>query len=218
MKKNFILLSLLICLFVTGCKSVQDMTLEEIINKKVNRSVETYNTYRKGYKYFLPSGLGVVESTDYNEVLRDENYRYYLYIDAVSYFNKVIETYEVSEEAYVSMPINYNIKYGYLEITRKDEDKYFIEIMYNYAKIEVIVKEKDINVVVSNSMNILSSIKFNDNILKTLLGDETSQLNEFEFNIFETTTTSTESDYLQALDKDNAEAEKDYVHDSDLIN
>ena len=218
MKKNFILLSLLICLFVTGCKSVQDMTLEEIINKKVNRSVETYNTYRKGYKYFLPSGLGLVESTDYNEVLRDENYRYYLYIDAVSYFNKVIETYEVSEDAYVSMPINYNIKYGYLEITRKDEDKYFIEIMYNYAKIEVIVKEKDINVVVSNSMNILSSIKFNDNILKTLLGDETSQLNEFEFNIFETTTTSTESDYLQALDKDNAEAEKDYVHDSDLIN
>ena len=218
MKKKFILLSLLICILLTGCKSVQDMSLKEIIDKKVNRTVETYNTYRKGYKYFLPSGLGVVESTDYNEVLRDENYRYYLYIDAVSYFNKVIETYEVSEEAYVSMPINYNIKYGYLEITKKAEDKYFIEIMYNYAKIEVIVKEKDINVVVSNSMNILSSIKFNDNILKTLLGDETSQLNEFEFNIFETTTTSTESDYLQALDKDNAEAEKDYVHDSDLIN
>ena len=105
-----------------------------------------------------------------------------------------------------------------MEITEKSEDKYFIEIMYNYAKIEVIVKKKDINAVVSNSMNVLSSIKFNDNILKTLLGDETSQLNEFEFNIFETTTTSTESDYLQALDKDEAEAEKDYVHDSDLIN
>ena len=218
MKKKFILLSLLVCLFLTGCKAVQDMTLEEIINKKVDRNVETYNTYRKGYKYFLPSGLGVVESTDYNEVLRDDTYRYYLYIDAVSYFNKVIETYEVSDEAYVSMPINHNIKYGYLEITQKDEDKYFIEIMYNYAKIEVIVKKKDINVVVSNSMNILSSIKFNDNILKTLLGDETSQLNEFEFNIFETTTTSTESDYLQALDKDEADAEEDYVHDSDLIN
>jgi len=194
------------------------MSLEDIINKKVERNVETYNTYRKGYKYYLPSGLGVVESTDYNEVLKDDSYRYYLYIDAVSYFNKVIETYEVSENAYVSMPINYNIKYGYLEITQKDEDKYFIEIMYNYAKIEVIVKKKDINVVVSNAMNVLSSIKFNDNILKTLLGDETSQLNEFEFNIFETTTTSTESDYLQAIDKDEAEADEDYVHDSDLIN
>jgi len=218
MKKKFLLFSLLICLFLTGCKSVQKMSLEDIINKKVERNVETYNTYRKGYKYYLPSGLGVVESTDYNEVLKDDSYRYYLYIDAVSYFNKVIETYEVSENAYVSMPINYNIKYGYLEITQKDEDKYFIEIMYNYAKIEVIVKKKDINVVVSNAMNVLSSIKFNDNILKTLLGDETSQLNEFEFNIFETTTTSTESDYLQAIDKDEAEADEDYVHDSDLIN
>lgn len=218
MKKKFLLFSLLICLFLTGCKSVQKMSLEDIINKKVERNVETYNTYRKGYKYYLPSGLGVVESTDYNEVLKDDSYRYYLYIDAVSYFNKVIETYEVSENAYVSMPINYNIKYGYLEITQKDEDKYFIEIMYNYAKIEVIVKKKDVNVVVSNAMNVLSSIKFNDNILKTLLGDETSQLNEFEFNIFETTTTSTESDYLQAIDKDEAEADEDYVHDSDLIN
>ena len=218
MKKKFLLFSLLICLFLTGCKSVQKMSLEDIINKKVERNVETYNTYRKGYKYYLPSGLGVVESTDYNEVLKDDSYRYYLYIDAVSYFNKVIETYEVSEKAYVSMPINYNIKYGYLEITQKDEDKYFIEIMYNYAKIEVIVKKKDINVVVSNAMNVLSSIKFNDNILKTLLGDETSQLNEFEFNIFETTTTSTESDYLQAIDKDEAEADEDYIHDSDLIN
>ncbi len=218
MKKRIFVICLLLCLFLTGCKSIQKMTLEEIINKKVERNVDTYNTYRKGYKYYLPSGLGILESTDYNEVLRDENYKYYLYIDAVSYFNKVIETYEVSEDAYVSMPINYNIKYGYLEITKKGEDKYFIEIMYNYAKIEVIVKEKDINVVVSNSMNVLSSIKFNDNILKTLLGDETSQLNEFEFNIFETTTTSTESDYLQAIDKDEADAEEDYVHDSDLIN
>ena len=218
MKKKISLFCLLLCLFLTGCKSIQKMTIEEIIDKKVERSVDTYNTFRKGYKYYLPSGLGILESTDYNEVLRDDSYKYYLYIDAVSYFNKVIEPYEVSDEAYVSIPINSNIKYGYLEITEKSEDKYFIEIMYNYAKIEVIVKKKDINAVVSNSMNVLSSIKFNDNILKTLLGDETSQLNEFEFNIFETTTTSTESDYLQALDKDEAEAEKDYVHDSDLIN
>ena len=90
MKKKFLFFSLLICLFLTGCKSVQKMSLEDIINKKVERNVETYNTYRKGYKYYLPSGLGVVESTDYNEVLRDDMYRYYLYIDAVSYFNKVI--------------------------------------------------------------------------------------------------------------------------------
>ncbi len=219
MKRKLILLSLVIFLVLTGCTAIQDMSVQDIINVKVNRKVQNYNAYRKGYKYYLPSGLGIVESTDYNEVLRDDNYRYYLYIDAVSYFNRVIETYEVNDKAYVSIPINYNVKYGYLEITENKDDKYFIEIMYNYAKIEVIVKKKDINVAVSNAMNVLTSIKFNDSILKSLLGDETSQLNEFEFNIFETTTTSTESDYLQAIEKDEAnDKENEYVHDSDLIN
>ncbi len=215
MKKYFILLFLFICLILTGCTAVQDMKLEDLVNEKISRNVETHNKFRKGYKYYLPSGLGVIENSDYNEVLRDEKYKYYLYIDAVSYFNKVIETYEVKEKAYVSMPINYNIKYGYLEINQIEEDKYFIEIMYNYAKIEVIVKKKDINVAVANSLNVLASVDFNDNILKSLLGDEASQLNEFEYNIFETKA-NTESDYLQAIEEDEKE-EEDYVHDSDLI-
>jgi len=216
MKKKFILLFLFVCLILTGCTAIQDMKLEDLVNEKISRNVETHNKFRKGYKYYLPSGLGVVENTDYNEVLRDDNYKYYLYIDAVSYFNKVIETYEVKENAYVSMPINYNIKYGYLEINQIEEDKYFIEIMYNYAKIEVIVKKKDINVAVANSLNVLASVDFNDNILKSLLGDEASQLNEFEYNIFETKA-NTESDYLQAIEEDEKEDEDDYVHDSDLI-
>ena len=110
MKKKFILLFLFVCLILTGCTAIQDMKLEDLVNEKISRNVETHNKFRKGYKYYLPSGLGVVENTDYNEVLRDDNYKYYLYIDAVSYFNKVIETYEVKENAYVSMPINYNIK------------------------------------------------------------------------------------------------------------
>ena len=217
MKKRLILLSLFICLLFTGCTAIQDMTIEEVVETKISREIKTYNAFRKGYKYYLPAGLKVVESTDYNEVLRDDMYRYYLYIDAVSYFNKVIETYEPNDKAYVSMPLNHNIKYGYLEITETKDDKYFIEIMYNYAKIEVIVKKKDINVTVSKALIVLTSIHFNDNILKSLLGSETSQLNELEFNIFETTTTNAESDYLQALEEEEQDFE-DEIHDSDLIN
>ncbi len=217
MKKFLILISLLVCLVLTGCTAIQDTKLEDIINNEIDRNVNVYNKYRKGYKYYLPSGLGVIENTDYNEVLREGNYRYYLYVDAVSYYNKVIDTYEANDKAYVSMPINHNIKYGYLEITETDNDKYFIEIMYNYAKIEVIVKKRDINVAVANSLSILTSIHFNDNILKTLLGDESKQLSEFEFNIFETTTTSKESDFLQALEDEEQDYEEE-IHDSDLIN
>ena len=90
--------------------------------------------------------------------------------------------------------------------------------MYNYAKIEVIVNDEDINVVVANSMSVLTSIKFNDNILNNLLNEEVSKFEEYDFNIFETITT-TDSNYLELVENDIYEEEKeDEVHDSDLIN
>ncbi|MDE5888701.1 MAG: hypothetical protein K2H20_01635, partial [Bacilli bacterium] len=178
-------------------------------------NVIVYNKYRKGYKYNLPKGLDVVDNTEYNEVIYSKNYKYYLYVDAVSYYNKVIEKYEISDNSFVSKQISYEDKYGYLEINQMTNDKYFIEIMYNYAKIEVIVKKKDINVVVSNALSVLASVEFNDNVLKTLLDEETSQFKEFDFNIFETTST-TDNGFLQAVEDYNYQ--EDEVHDSDLIN
>ena len=89
--------------------------------------------------------------------------------------------------------------------------------MYNYAKIEVIVNDEDINVVVSNALSVLTSISFNDKVLNTLLNEEISQFKEYEFNIFETSAT-TESAYLESIENDDYEEEKDEVHDSDLIN
>jgi hypothetical protein len=121
----------------------------------------------------------------------------------------------VTEKPYVSMQINYQDKYGYLEINQLKNGKYFIEIMYNYAKIEVIVNKRDINEVVSNSLSILASVKFNDDVLKNLLDEETSQFKEFQFDIFETNTV-TESEYLQAVEEE--QVQEDEIHDTDLIN
>lgn len=215
MNKKIILLSLFACLFLVGCTPLQEMTLEEVIKIGTERTVEVYNKYRKGYKYNLPKGLEVYDNSEYNEIIMDKDYTYYLYIDAVSYYNKVIEKYEENKKSHVSMQINYQDKYGYLEINELKSGKYFIEIMYNYAKIEVIVNKKDINVVVSNSLSILTSVKFNDDVLKSLLDEETSQFKEFQFDIFETTA-DTESEYLQAVEEDDIE--EDEVHDTDLIN
>jgi len=216
MKKKYIIFLVVICFILCGCSNVYDMSLESIIDKSTSRNVKVYNKYRKGYKYNLPMGLRVSKSTDYNEIILDKEYTYYLFVDAVSYYNKVIDTYKVNEESYVSLPISFEDKYGYLEINKIDNDKYFIEIMYNYAKIEVIVKEHDVNVVVSNCISVLTSIQFNDNVLKTMLDEETLQFKEYDFNIFETTSTSEESEYLQIL---KSEEEKDTeIHDSDKIN
>ena len=134
------------CLLLCGCKSVQKKEIMEIIDYANSKKVNVYNTYRKGYKYNLPKGLGVLDSTDYNEEIISGNYKYYLYIDAVSYYNKIIETYEVKRNAYYSKPIAFEDKYGYIEINELKDGKYLIEIMYNYAKIEVIVKKADIKV------------------------------------------------------------------------
>lgn len=215
MNKKVLLLFLFVCGFLVGCTPVQKMTLEEIIKIGTERTVEVYNKYRKGYKYNLPKGLEVVDNSEYNEKIMSNDYVYYLYVDAVSYYNKIIEKYEVSKKAYVSKQINYQDKYGYLEINELKNGKYFIEIMYNYAKIEVIVNKRDINVVVSNSLSVLASVKFNDDVLKNLLDEETSQFKEFQFDIFETNT-ETESEYLQAVEEEEIQEEE--VHDTDLIN
>ena len=135
----------------------------------------------------------------------------------VSYHNRIIEKYEENKTSYVSMQIDHEDKFGYLEINKMKDGKYLVEIMYNYAKIEVIVNDEDINVVVSNALSVLTSISFNDKVLNTLLNEEISQFKEYEFNIFETSAT-TESAYLESIENDDYEEEKDEVHDSDLIN
>ena len=216
MKKIFIL-SLFACVFLCGCTTLGDMTLEEVVENGTHRTIEVYNKYRQGYKYNLPKGLSIVDNSEYNEVIVSNKYKYFLYVDAVSYHNKIIEKYEENEKSYVSMAIDYEDKFGYLEINNVKDDKYLVEIMYNYAKIEVIVNGEDIKVVVANALSILTSIKFNDNILNTLLNEEVSQFKEYEFNIFETSTT-TESDYLESVENDIYEEEDEEVHDSDLIN
>ncbi len=215
MKRKFVILLILISFILCGCKDIYKMSVDEIIDKSVSRNIEVYNKYRKGYKYNLPVGLTVKDSMDYNETIFDGKYTYYLFVDAVSYYNKVIDTYETSEEPYISMPISFEDKYGYLEINKLEDGNYFIEIMYNYAKIEVIVKEYDVNIGVANSISILTSIQFNDNVLKTMLDEETLQFKEYDFNIFETTSNSEDSEYLQYLKSEEEKGPE--IHDTDKI-
>lgn len=213
MKKK-IILTIFMCIILCGCTPIQKMSLDEVINNGTERRVSVYNKYRKGYKYNVPKGLDVLDNTEYNEVIYSSDYIYYLYVDAVSYYNKVIEKYEQNDSSYVSMPISYEDKYGYLEINELKSGKYLVEIMYNYAKMEVIIKKDDINLVVANAMSVLTSIKFNNSVLDTYLSEENSQFREFEFNIFETA--STDSQYLQAVEEDIYNEDEE-IHDSDLI-
>ena len=95
MKKILIIISLIF--LITGCSNINDLTYDEIIQNFGTISSRT-NTYRTGYKYYLPRGMQVNDSTLFNEILEDGKNTYYLYVDAVSYLNQVDYKYEENSE------------------------------------------------------------------------------------------------------------------------
>ena len=210
MKKIILILAVII---LTGCTSIDNVSYDEIISEIVRSKYEIYNDNRSGYKNYTPSNISSNDTIDYNEILEDDSYRYYFYVDVVSYYNRVIESYEVDNNAFYSKAINYQDKFGYIEINEVSNNKYLLEIMYNYAKIEVIVDKYDLPKAISNSLIILSSVKYNSEILETIVGENILTSKEIEFNIFETK--KTESNFLE-VEANNIYVEEE--NDPDLIN
>ena len=211
MKRIIIVIGLIFLL--AGCTNIKNLSLEQIIGT-IGQKPNKQNVYRTGYKYFLPRGLAIDNSEEFNEVLNDGKYNYYLYVDALSYIKKVDNRYQPNDTSYYSREINNGDLYGYIEINLVDNDKYLIEIMYNYAKIEVIVDESDISDVLLTSINVLKSIKYNDSIINNLFGKNILNYMEEEFNIFHTT--SSDSTYIQI--DDTYYEEEETLPDTDLIN
>ena len=206
---------LIICLFIfTGCTNLQNDNLDNIVSEIQKSKINIKNEYRTGYKYYLPSNMGVVKSTYVNEILKNQNTKYYMYVDLVSYYNKKKSNYEINSSAFYSKDISYDNKPGFIEINSKNE-KYLIEIMYNYAKIEVMVDKDMINETIANSLIILSSIKYNDDIIDNLMGENILNYREETFTIFDKV--KNDSDFLEVIqeyDKYNEPKIPDY----DLIN
>lgn len=213
MKKVLCLLTTI--LLLCGCSKINDKSYDELINSVVASNYKMENTHRTGYKYYTPTNMDILNTLDYNETLADDNYKYYFYVDVVSYYNRVIESFTEDDKAVYSKSINYEDKYGYIEINKWKNGKYLLEIMYNYAKIEVIVDEENIKSAITNSMVILSSVKYNNNVLESIVGENVLTTKEIEFNIFETK--KNESNFLKVSEEDVYE-DKDMPNDPDLVN
>lgn len=168
-------LILIICLlFISGCSVVRiDTTnIDNIISVVLSKNNTLYNQVGKGYKYYVPRGVTYMDTNEYNDVLYSNGQYYYLYIDIISYYHSVTREYEVNEDAYYSKAINTDDKFGYLEINKQQNGRYFIEFMYNYSKIEALCDYEDINDIVLNASYVLSTVKFNNNVIKAMLDDE----------------------------------------------
>ena len=97
MKK--ILITICFLFLLTGCTNIKNLSLEQIIGT-IGQQSNKQNIYRTGYKYFLPRGLAIDNSEEFNEVLSDGKYNYYLYVDALSYIKKVDNRYQTNDKSY----------------------------------------------------------------------------------------------------------------------
>ena len=182
MKKIVLLLCLVVLL--TGCniKTINNDNIDSTIRSVLARDVDLANSYFVGYKYYLPRGVILANKKDYNAELISEGNSYYLFVDVIGYYNKV-DTKFTPSNSYYSKALYYSDKKGYIEIT-KYENLYFVEIMFNYAKIETFVKENDLSKAIVNSCYILSSIDFNDKVIETLIGENKLDYKETIYDIF----------------------------------
>lgn len=207
MKKKFIIVIMLSILLTTGC-SVSIAKVDDrdyIINNILLEDSKLNNTGYKGYELYIPNTLKLMNKSEYNTVLKDEyNNTYYVYVDAVSYLNKVENTYKEDSNSYYSKKIKSKNgkKNGYIEIN-KIKKKYFVEAVYNYGKIEVYTDKDYLNIVLTNISQVLSSLRYKDKVLEALVGDNVLNYKEESFNIFTTKKNTTNYlDYIKQYDQE----------------
>ena len=164
------IITIFLLIFVTGCSIVRIDTssIDNIVSVVLSKNNTLYNRVGNGYKYYIPRGVSYLETSGTNETLYFQGNYYYLYIDVVSYFYEMDIPYEEDSSLYYSKKIDNDYGEGYLEITKKD-DLYYVKFLYNYAVIEAIVTEENLNNTVLNASYILSTIKYNSNTIELML-------------------------------------------------
>ncbi len=185
------LVSLLMIIFIslfftTACTVVRIDTsdIDNIVNVVLSKNNSLYNHVGKGYKYYIPRGVTYIDTVEFNDKLYSDGNYYYLYIDAISYYyNKTVD-YHKSSNSYYYKDISINGKIGYIDIVQVN-DKFLIDFMYNYAHVESLVDEEDINNVILNSSYILSTVKFNNNVIRIMLDEDYFKYKEEKFELFE---------------------------------
>lgn len=215
MKRLVVLLSVVI-LFMTGCSVVKldNTDIGYNIKQLLSKKVKLYNVYYDGYKYYLPKGVRFVKKEDYNAILMDEvNNKYYLYVDAVGYYYKMENDYEENSSSHYSKKLNYNHKDGYIQIDKVDS-KYFVQFVYNYVKMEAYVSYRDLTSTVNNMCFILRTMKFNDSVLESLIGDNVLDYKEEDYTLFKAD--STKESFLDVVEREETDRYKKDLEDEKL--
>lgn len=166
MKKYII--GLISLLLLTGCTNIYDLNYSEIINETLKEKKVKENTYLEGYKLYLPGHMTLIGDINSNNILYSYGDKYYLYVDLISYYNKKQNEYRINYNDYeYAKKIKQNGKTGYVVVSESKGGK-LVEVMYNYAKIEVITN--DVKRAITNSLIVLKNINYNYKIIDSMIG------------------------------------------------
>lgn len=215
MKRLIVLLSIVV-LLATGCSvtKLDNSNISKNIKILLSEKVKLHNVHFEGYSYYVPKGLKFINKEEYNALLADfRGNKYYLYVDAISYYHKVENTYKEDEDAHFSKRLDYNKKNGYIQIN-EIEDKYFVQFVYNYSKIEAFVNKNDLTDAINNMCYILRTIKFNDTILESLIGENILSYKEENFSLFKAETSK--DSFLDVVSKYEDDAYKEDLEDEKI--
>ena len=167
MKKFFLLLLTLVILSGCSITRIDNYNYEEKMDKILSLNIKNYNKIGKGYKYYAPYGVKTIYSNDYNDVLERNGNKYYLYVDVVSYYYKSKLDYKEDNKILLSKKITVNTKNGYIKI-KESNKKLYVQMVYNYAKIESYVDKSSLDDAITDISYILSSLDYNDSLLKRM--------------------------------------------------
>ena len=198
MHKKRIIFLVVIMLLLTGCTELSN-NVEEIVLTLTSTDGVRANTASTNYELYLPIGVKQEFDSNYNQKFKINNRYVYMYVDTISYYygNK-LNYKEDDNYNYYYRKIEIGNKTGYVGINKEEDDLYFTEIVYNYSKMEFYSDLEDLPTLLANSLIIIKSIKYNDDLIKIELDSDNTEGRELKYQL--DTPKDTESkfnDYLQ---------------------
>ena len=97
--KKIILPLVIIVLLLTGCSIVKlnSLSLDEIVDYGLSNTYKANNSF-KGYKIYLPNDMTIINDEKENNVFYSKGHKYYLYVDIISYYKKIVNDYKINED------------------------------------------------------------------------------------------------------------------------
>lgn len=198
MYKKKVMLLIIIALMLTGCTKI-DGNVDTVVSAVMSKEIKDVNTVSTGYELYIPMGVIQLVDNEYNQKFKIRDTHVYMYVDTISYYYKNSLNFKNDNSYnYYYKEIALNNKTGYIGINKLDDGNFFVEIVYNYSKIEFYANEEDLQVILANSLIIIKSVRYNDNLIKIELDKTANEGREIKYELDKPEDSeSTFSQYLQ---------------------